>query len=54
MRGWSFTIITIILSSSIFLVLKDHLANFVVTYTLKDIRIAWMGLVEGNLTSLHD
>jgi hypothetical protein len=31
MRGWSFTIITIIL-----LVLKDLFANFVVTYTRKD------------------
>jgi hypothetical protein len=50
MRGWSFTII---LSSIILLVLKDLLANFVITCTLKR-RIAWLGLVEGNLTSLHD
>jgi hypothetical protein len=34
MRGWSFTIITIILSSIILLVLKDLLANFIIT--LKD------------------
>jgi hypothetical protein len=33
MRDWSFTII---LSSIILLVLKDLLANFVVTCTLKD------------------
>jgi hypothetical protein len=54
MRGWSFTIITIILSSIILLVLKDLLAYFVVTCTLKARRIAWLGLVEGNLASLHD
>jgi hypothetical protein len=36
MRGWSFAIITIILSSIILLVLKDLLANNVVTCTLKD------------------
>jgi hypothetical protein len=49
MCGWSFTIITIIL-----LVLKYLVANFVVTSTLKDRRIAWLCLVEGNLASLHD
>jgi hypothetical protein len=36
MRGWSFTIITIILSNIILLVLKDLLANFIITSTLKD------------------
>jgi hypothetical protein len=36
MHGWSFTIITIFLSSIILLVLKDLLANFVVTCTFKD------------------
>jgi hypothetical protein len=51
LRGWSFTII---LSSIILIVLKDLLANFVVTYTLKDKRIAWLGLVEGKLASLLD
>jgi hypothetical protein len=51
MRGWSFTII---LSSIILLVLKDLLANFVVTFTLKDRQIAWFCLVEGNLASLYD
>jgi hypothetical protein len=50
MRGWSFTIITIILSSIILLILKDLLANFIITYTLKDRRIAWSCLVA----SLHD
>jgi hypothetical protein len=50
MYGWSFTII---LSSIILLVLKDP-PNFVVTCTLKDRRIAWLGPIEGNLTSLHD
>jgi hypothetical protein len=54
MRGWSFTIITIILFSIILLVLKDLLANFVVTCTLKDTQIAWLCLVEANLSSLHD
>jgi hypothetical protein len=54
MRGWSVTIITIILSSIILLVLKDLLANFIITCALKDRRIAWLCLVEGYLTSLHD
>jgi hypothetical protein len=54
MRGWSFTIIIIILSSIILLILKDLLANFIVTCTLKDRRIAWLCLVEGNLSSFHD
>jgi hypothetical protein len=36
MCGWSFTIITIILSSIILLVLKDLLANFIITCTLKE------------------
>jgi hypothetical protein len=54
MRGWSFTIITIFLSSIILFVLKDLLANFVVTCTLKDRRSAWLYLVGGNLASLHD
>jgi hypothetical protein len=42
MRGWSFTIFTIILSSIILLVLKDLLANFVITCTLKDRQIVWL------------
>jgi hypothetical protein len=54
MRGWIFTIITIILSSIILLVLKDLLANFVVSCILKDRRFAWLGLTEGNLASFHD
>jgi hypothetical protein len=54
MRGWSFTIITIILSNIILLVPKDLLANFVITCRLKDRRITWLFLVEGHLASLHD
>jgi hypothetical protein len=46
MRGYSFTIITIILSSIILLVLKDLLANFVVTCIIKDRQIAWLGLAK--------
>jgi hypothetical protein len=53
MHGWSFTIITIILSSIILHILKDLIANFIVTCTLKDRQIAWLGLVEGNLARLH-
>jgi hypothetical protein len=51
MCGWSFTIIH---SSIILLIVKDLLANFAVTCTLKDRRIAWLCIVEGNLASLHD
>jgi hypothetical protein len=54
MRGWSFTIITIILSSIILLILKDLLANFIITCTLKDRQIAWLCLVKGHLASLYD
>jgi hypothetical protein len=54
MRGWSFTIITIIFTNIILLTLKDLLANIVITYILKDRRIAWLGLVEGYLSSFHD
>jgi uncharacterized MnhB-related membrane protein len=56
MRGWSFTIITIIiiLSSIILLVLRDLLANIIITCTLKHRRIAWLCLVEGHLASFHD
>jgi hypothetical protein len=53
MLGRSF-IITIILSSIILLVLNDLLANLVVTCTLKNKRTAWLGLVEGYLSSFHD
>jgi hypothetical protein len=54
MRGWSFTIITVILSNIILLILKNLLANFVIICTLKDRRIAWLCLVEGHVASLHD
>jgi hypothetical protein len=36
MSGWSFTIITIILSSIIPLVFKELLANFIITCTLEN------------------
>jgi hypothetical protein len=36
------------------LLLKDLLAKFIVSYTIKDQRAMWLCLVEGNLTSLHD
>jgi hypothetical protein len=54
MRGWSFTVITIILSSIILLVLKDLRANLIVTCTLKNRRTAWLGLIEGYLESFDD
>jgi hypothetical protein len=54
MCGWSFTIITIILSSIILLVPKDLLANFIISCTLKDRQIAWLCLVDGHLASLHN
>jgi hypothetical protein len=54
MCGWSFTIITIILSNIVILIPKDLLANFIITCTLKDRGIAWLCLVEGHLASLHD
>jgi hypothetical protein len=47
MRGWSFTVITIILSNIILLILKVLLANFIITCTLKDKRTTWLCLVEG-------
>jgi hypothetical protein len=53
MHDWSFTIITIILSSIILLVLK-YLANLIVTRTLKYRRVAWLCLIEGHLASLND
>jgi hypothetical protein len=49
MRGWSFTIVTVIL-----LILKHLLANFIITCTLKDRGIAWLCLIDGHLASLHD
>jgi hypothetical protein len=54
MCGWSFTNITIFLSSIILLALRDLVSNFIITCTLKDRRIAWLCLLEGNLTSLND
>jgi hypothetical protein len=34
--------------------LKDLLAKFIITYTLKDKVTTWLCLVEGYLASLHD
>jgi hypothetical protein len=47
---------TTIFDISIFmlLLLKDLLAKFVVTYTLKDKLTTWLCLIEAYLTSLHD
>jgi hypothetical protein len=36
------------------LLVKDLLAKFLVTYTLKNKLTTWLCLVEGNLASLHD
>jgi hypothetical protein len=36
------------------LLLKDPLAKFIITCTIKEQRATWLYLVEGNLTSLHD
>jgi hypothetical protein len=46
MRGWSFNIIAIFLSNIILLTLKDLLANFIVTCTLKDRQSAWLCLAK--------
>jgi hypothetical protein len=46
MCRWSFTIILH--------VLKDLLAKFFITWTLKDGQITWLGFIEGILTSFHD
>jgi hypothetical protein len=54
MCGWSFTTINVILSSIILLILKDLLANFIVSCTLKNGQTAWLGLIEGKLANFHD
>jgi hypothetical protein len=54
MCGWSFTMITIILSSIILLIIKDLLTNLIITSTLRNRRTAWLGLIKGNLASFHD
>jgi hypothetical protein len=43
-----------IISMFMLLLLKDLLAKFIVTCTLKDKLTTWLCLVEGYLTSLHD
>jgi hypothetical protein len=45
MRVRCFTIITIILSNIVLRILKDPLANFVITFTLKDSRATWLCLL---------
>jgi hypothetical protein len=49
MRGWSFTVITIILSNTILLILKVLLSNFIITCTLKDKELH--GCVSSKVTS---
>jgi hypothetical protein len=51
-RGHHTTIF--IISKFMLLLLKDLLAKFIITCTLKDKLTTWPCLVEGYLTSLHD
>jgi hypothetical protein len=51
-RGHHTTIF--IVSMFMLLLLKDRLAKFIITCTLKDKRTTWLCLVEGCLSSLHD
>jgi hypothetical protein len=51
-RGHHTTIF--IVSMFMLLVLKDLLAKFIITCTLKDKLTTWLCLVEGYLASLHD
>jgi hypothetical protein len=43
-----------IISMFMLLLLKVHLAKFIITCTLKDKLTTWLCLVEGYLASLHD
>jgi hypothetical protein len=43
-----------IVSMFMLLLLKDLLAKFIITCTLKDKLTTWLCLVEGYLASLHD
>jgi hypothetical protein len=43
-----------IISMFMLLLLKDLLAKFIITYTLKDKLTTWLCLIEGYLSSLHD
>jgi hypothetical protein len=43
-----------IVSKFMLLLLKDLLAKFIITCTLKDRLTTWLCLVEGYLASLHD
>jgi hypothetical protein len=51
-RGHHTTIF--IVSMFMLLLLKDLLAKFIITCTLKDKLTMWVCLVEGYLASLHD
>jgi hypothetical protein len=51
-RGHQTTIF--IVSIFMLLLLKDLLAKFIITYTLKDKLTTWLCLVEGYLASLDD
>jgi hypothetical protein len=51
-RGHHTTIF--IISVFMLLLLKDLLAKFIITCTLKDKLTMWLCLVEGYLASLHD
>jgi hypothetical protein len=43
-----------IISIFMLLLLKDFLAKFIITFTLKDNLTTWLCLVEGYFASLHD
>jgi hypothetical protein len=43
-----------IISMFMLLLLKDLLAKYIITCTLKDKLTTWLCLVEGYLSSLHD
>jgi hypothetical protein len=51
-RGHRTTIF--IISMFMLILLKDVLAKFIITYTLKDKLTTWLCLIKGYLSSLHD
>jgi hypothetical protein len=54
MFSWGHHTAIFIISMFMLLLLKDLLAKFIITCTLKDKMITWLCLVEGYLSSLHD
>jgi hypothetical protein len=54
MFSWGHRTATFIVSMFMLLLLKDHLAKLITTYTLKDKLTTWLCLVEGYLASLHN